>query len=116
MLTDAVVSHCNWKLPEYSVPYAAIVKALQMLARIETILLSAVCTRKIMAALTGLARQALFKQDGNMLFIHTGSAQSLRAQEVEVRGMVDVPGWLLARFWLNAPPATSPVQPQSLTA
>lgn len=116
VLTDTVVSHGNWKLPEYSVTHAELVKERQMLARNETSLWNAVCTRKIMAGLTGLARQTHFKQDGNVPFIPTVTPSSLHPQEPGIPFMVDMSSWLPASSWLNASPATWPVQPQSLTA
>ena len=88
---EAVVSHGNWWRPKYSVPNAAMVEAVQMLARTEAILLDPVYTGKIMAGLIGLARQGHFKPDENVLFIHTGGATSLHAYEAEVLGLVDMP-------------------------
>ena len=88
---DAVVSHGNWWRPKYSVPNAAMVEAVQMLARTEAILLDPVYTGKIMAGLIGLARQGHFKPDENVLFLHTGGAPSLHAYEAEVLGLVDMP-------------------------
>ena len=84
---DAVVSHGNWWRPKYSVPNAAMVEAVQMLARTEAILLDPVYTGKIMAGLIGLSRQGYFKRDENVLFIHTGGAPSLHAYEAEVLGL-----------------------------
>ena len=86
---EAVVSHGNWWRPKYSVPNAAMVEAVQMLARTEAILLDPVYTGKIMAGLIGLARQGHFKPDENVLFIHTGGAPSLHAYEAEVLGLAD---------------------------
>ncbi len=84
---EAVVSHGDWWRPKYSVPNAAMVEAVQMLARLEAILLDPVYTGKIMAGLIGLARQGHFKRDENVLFIHTGGAPSLHAYEAEVLGL-----------------------------
>ncbi len=84
---EAVVSHGDWWRPKYSVPNAAMVEAVQMLARTEAILLDPVYTGKIMAGLMGLARQGHFKRDENVLFIHTGGAPSLHAYEAEVLGL-----------------------------
>ena len=81
---EAVVSHGDWWRPKYSVPNAAMVEAVQLLARTEAILLDPVYTGKIMAGLIGLARQGHFKRDENVLFIHTGGATSLHAYEAEV--------------------------------
>ena len=85
--SEAVVSHGDWWRPKYSVPNAAMVEAVQMLARTEAILLDPVYTGKIMAGLIGLSRQGHFKRDENVLFIHTGGAPSLHAYEAEVLGL-----------------------------
>ncbi len=87
---DSVVSHGNWWRPKYSVPNAAMVEAVQMLARTEAILLDPVYTGKIMAGLIGLARQGHFKRDESVLFIHTGGAPSLHAYEAEVLGLAEM--------------------------
>ena len=88
---DAVVSHGGWWRPKYSVPNAAMVEAVQMLARTEAVLLDPVYTGKIMAGLIGLARQGHFKRDENVLFIHTGGATSLHAYESVVLGLEEMP-------------------------
>ena len=84
---EAVVSHGDWWRPKYSVPNAAMVEAVQLLARTEAILLDPVYTGKIMAGLIGLARRGHFKQGENVLFIHTGGATSLHAFESQVLGL-----------------------------
>ena len=86
---EAVVSFGGWWRPKYSVPNAAMVEAVQLLARTEAILLDPVYTGKIMAGLIGLARQGHFKQGENVLFIHTGGATSLHAYESVVLGLTD---------------------------
>ena len=87
---EAVLSFGDWWRPKYSVPNQAMVEAVQMLARTEAILLDPVYTGKIMAGLIGLARQAYFGKDENVLFIHTGGATSLHAYEAEVLGLKDL--------------------------
>jgi D-cysteine desulfhydrase len=89
---EAVLSFGDWWRPKYSVPNAAMVEAVQLLARTEAILLDPVYTGKIMAGLIGLARQSYFKQAENVLFIHTGGATSLHAYEPVVLGLADMPG------------------------
>ena len=84
---DAVVSFGEWWRPKYSVPNQAMVEAVQMLARTEAILLDPVYTGKIMAGLIGLARKGYFRNEENVLFIHTGGAPSLHAYEAEVLGL-----------------------------
>ncbi len=88
---EAVLSFGDWWRPKYSVPNAAMVEAVQMLARTEAILLDPVYTGKIMAGLIGLARQGYFKPDEKVLFIHTGGAPSLHAFEPVVLGLTELP-------------------------
>ncbi len=88
---EAVLSFGDWWRPKYSVPNAAMVEAVQMLARTEAILLDPVYTGKIMAGLIGLARKGYFKPDEKVLFIHTGGAPSLHAFEPVVLGLTEMP-------------------------
>lgn len=88
---EAVLSFGGWWRPRYSVPNAAMVEAVQLLARTEAILLDPVYTGKIMAGLIGLARKGYFRSDENVLFIHTGGAPSLHAYESEVLGLTELP-------------------------
>ena len=69
---------------------AAMVEAVQMLARTEAILLDPVYTGKIMAGLIGLAREGYFKPNEQVLFLHTGGLPSLHAYEDVVLGRVGV--------------------------
>ena len=69
-----------WR-PNYSLPNAAMVEAVQMLARSEAILLDPVYTGKAMAGLIDLSRKGYFRSDENLLFIHTGGVPSLSAYE-----------------------------------
>lgn len=87
---DTVVTFGDWWRPKYSVPNAAMVEAVQLLARTEAILLDPVYTGKIMAGLIGLSRREYFHPDDNVLFIHTGGAPSLFAYEGEVLGELPV--------------------------
>lgn len=80
--------HCvggYWQ-PKYSVPNAAMVEAVQLLARTEGVLLDPVYTGKIMAGLIGLARSGELKADEPVLFLHTGGLPSLHAYEPVVLG------------------------------
>ena len=88
---EAVLTFGDWWRPKYSVPNAAMVEAVQMLARTEAVLLDPVYTGKIMAGLIGLARQGYFRRDENVLFIHTGGATSLHAFESVVLGLTNMP-------------------------
>ncbi len=83
---EAVVSIGGYWQPKYSVPNAAMVEAVQMLARTEAIPLDPVYTGKIMAGLIGLARQGYFRPDEDVLFLHTGGLPSLHSYEPVVLG------------------------------
>jgi D-cysteine desulfhydrase len=83
---EAVQSVGGYWQPKYSIPNAAMVEAVQMLARTEGIPLDPVYTGKIMAGLIGLARQGFFKPEEHVLFLHTGGLPSLHAYEREVLG------------------------------
>ncbi len=83
---EAVQSIGGYWQPKYSVPNAAMVEAVQLLARTEGIPLDPVYTGKIMAGLIGLARQGFFQPDENVLFLHTGGLPSLHAYEAVVLG------------------------------
>jgi D-cysteine desulfhydrase len=65
--------------PGYSLPTAAMVEAVEMVARLEGILLDPVYTGKAMSGLIGLIRQGYFKKSGKVLFVHTGGSPALYA-------------------------------------
>ena len=67
----------------YSLPTESMVEAVQLLARLEGILLDPVYTGKTMAGLIDLVRQGVFGAEDNILFLHTGGSPALYAyQEV----------------------------------
>jgi len=78
---EAVKSVGGYWQPKYSVPNAAMVEAVQLLARTEGIPLDPVYTGKIMAGLIGLARKGELRPGENVLFLHTGGLPSLHAYE-----------------------------------
>ena len=82
---DVVCVGGYWQ-PKYSVPNAAMVEAVQLLARTVGIPLDPVYTGKIMAGLIGLARQGYFKPGEKLLFLHTGGLPSLHVYEAVVLG------------------------------
>lgn len=67
--------------PKYSLPNAAMIEAVQLLARTEGILLDPVYTGKIMAGMIGMIRNGSIRQNERILFLHTGGAPSLFAYE-----------------------------------
>ena len=87
---ESVLSIGGYWQPKYSVPNAAMVEAVQMLARTEGIPLDPVYTGKIMAGLIGEARKGFFKPGEQLLFLHTGGLPSLHAYEREMLGKAPV--------------------------
>ena len=67
--------------PKYSLPNAAMVEAVQLMARTEGILLDPVYTGKIMAGMMGMIRDGSIQKSEHVLFLHTGGAPSLFAYE-----------------------------------
>ncbi len=65
--------------PGYSLPTESMVKAVDLLAKTEGILLDPVYTGKAMAGLLGLVRQSVFPKNANVLFLHTGGSPALYA-------------------------------------
>ena len=63
--------------PGYSLPTPEMKEAVQMLARIEGILMDPVYTGKAMAGMIDLIRKGYFKKDENVLFVHTGGSPAL---------------------------------------
>jgi D-cysteine desulfhydrase len=59
-------------------------EAVQMLARLEGILMDPVYTGKAMAGLIDLVRQGYFKKEENILFVHTGGSPALNVYMAEV--------------------------------
>ncbi len=87
---EAVICIGGYWQPNYSVPNAGMVEAVQMLARTEGVLLDPVYTGKAMSGLINLARQGYFKPDENVLFVHTGGLPALHMHEDAVLGRVEV--------------------------
>lgn len=65
----------------YSLPTNAMLEAVTLLARTESILLDPVYTGKAMSGLIDLARKGWFKKGERVLFLHTGGAPALYAYE-----------------------------------
>ena len=82
---DTVIALDDWVGPGYSLPTAEMVEAVQMLARLEGVLLDPVYTGKAMAGLIALTRRGHFKAGENVIFVHTGGAPALFAYEEVLR-------------------------------
>ncbi|MDT8902998.1 D-cysteine desulfhydrase [Anaeroselena agilis] len=76
---DAVNCIDEYVGPGYSQPTAEMVEAVELVARLEGILLDPVYTGKAMAGLIGLARQGFFEKNAKVLFVHTGGSPALFA-------------------------------------
>ncbi len=69
----------NYYMPGYERPNAMASEAIRLLARTEGLFLDPVYTGKAMAGLIDGINQNRFKDDGPILFIHTGGAPALFA-------------------------------------
>ena len=67
--------------PGYSLPTDAMVEAVTLLARTESILLDPVYSGKAMSGLIDLARKGYFPEGAKVLFLHTGGSPALYAYE-----------------------------------
>ena len=76
---EKVVVFDDYVGPGYSLPTDAMVEAVKMLARTESILLDPVYSGKAMSGLIDLARKGYFPKGSNVLFLHTGGSPALYA-------------------------------------
>ncbi|ACS85103.1 D-cysteate sulfo-lyase [Musicola paradisiaca] len=74
---EAVRVNSDYVGQGYGIPTAATLEALQLLARLEGILLDPVYSGKAMAGLIDLIRKGEFGKQDNVLFVHTGGAAGL---------------------------------------
>jgi L-cysteate sulfo-lyase len=74
---DDVVANCDYVGPGYGVSTRAAIEAIEMLARLEGILLDPVYSGKAMAGLIDLVHKGRFKKGENVVFIHTGGSAAL---------------------------------------
>jgi len=77
---DQVVCLEDYLGAGYTLPTAAMLEAVTLLARTEGILLDPTYTGKAMAGLVDLARSGRFRRGENVLFLHTGGAPGLYAR------------------------------------
>jgi len=87
---DAVSTFGDYWRPKYSVPNKKMVEAVNMMAKIEGILLDPVYTGKAMAGFIDLSRKGYFKKGENVLFVHTGGSPGLYAYIKPLLGLEDV--------------------------
>ena len=74
---DAILCFGDYVGPGYSLPTDQMAEAVRMLARLEGILMDPVYTGKAMAGLIDLVRKGYFKEEENILFLHTGGSPAL---------------------------------------
>lgn len=76
---EDVVANSDYVGGGYGVPTDSMLEAVGMFARTEAILLDPVYSGKAAAGLVDLIRKGQFKQNENIVFLHTGGAQGLFA-------------------------------------
>ena len=74
---EQVVANCDYIGQGYGFPAPSTIEAIEMLARLEGILLDPVYSGKGMAGLIDLCRKGFFRRGQNIVFIHTGGAAGL---------------------------------------
>jgi D-cysteine desulfhydrase len=79
-LPDALVTtRDEWLGPAYGVPTPEMIEAVELVARLEGILLDPVYSGKAMAGLIGLIRRGELRQGSDVIFLHTGGTPALFA-------------------------------------
>lgn len=78
---QAVVALDEWVGPGYSLPSDEMIEAVQLLARLDGVLLDPVYTGKAMAGLIALIRRGAFVRGQTILFVHTGGSPALYAYQ-----------------------------------
>ena len=81
---DAVLCFGDYVGPGYSLPTSQMAEAVRLLARLEGILMDPVYTGKAMAGFIDLIRKGFFRNEENILFVHTGGSPALYAYMEEV--------------------------------
>lgn len=76
---EDIVANCDYVGEGYGIPATGTIEAIEMLARLEAILLDPVYSGKGMAGLIDLCRKGFFKPGENVVFLHTGGAAALFA-------------------------------------
>lgn len=72
-----VVANCDYIGQGYGIPTEGTLEAISLVARTEGVLLDPVYTGKGMAGLIDLIRKGYFRDQDNVVFVHTGGAQAL---------------------------------------
>jgi L-cysteate sulfo-lyase len=74
---ETVEANCDYVGAGYGIPTPGMAEAVQMLARLEGILLDPVYSGKAMAGMIDLIRNGSIKADKTVVFLHTGGAVGL---------------------------------------
>ncbi len=77
--SSSVICSDKFCAPGYGEPNSGMIEAVQLCAQLEGVLLDPVYTGKAMAGLISMIRDGQFKQDQNIVFIHTGGQTALHA-------------------------------------
>jgi L-cysteate sulfo-lyase len=75
---DVVAGHAG---PAYGVPHDATIEAIRLAGRLEALALDPVYSGKGLAGLIALVREGRWRQDENVVFLHTGGAPALFAYQ-----------------------------------
>jgi L-cysteate sulfo-lyase len=81
---EHVVANCDYVGEGYGLPAPDTIAAIEMLARLEGILLDPVYSGKGMAGLIDLCRKGRFKRGQNVVFLHTGGSAGLFAYRADL--------------------------------
>jgi len=74
---EHVAANCDYVGQGYGIPTQGMVEAIMLVAETEGVLLDPVYSGKGMAGLIDLIRKGRFRQDENVVFLHTGGAVAL---------------------------------------
>ncbi len=74
---DSVEANCDYVGEGYGIPTAGMAEAVQMMARLEGILLDPVYSGKAMAGMIDLIRKGVIGKQETVVFLHTGGAVGL---------------------------------------
>jgi L-cysteate sulfo-lyase len=75
---EVVAGHAG---PAYGVPHKATIEAIRLAGRLEALALDPVYSGKGLAGLIALIRQGRWRQDEDVVFLHTGGAPALFAYQ-----------------------------------
>ena len=75
---EVVAGHAG---PAYGVPHEATLEAIRLAGRLEALALDPVYSGKGLAGLIALIRQGRWRQDDDVIFLHTGGAPALFAYQ-----------------------------------